>query len=614
MQGERPAQRDRDDMGEPVVTDRTDSGAATDALSDDSLLPPLPSFEWHDISFPNEPVAPPPAPLVDQPAPVSSPVADPGSPGRVAPEEAPAVAPLPKTQSKRTPEPEPRATVPEPRPAVVIDPASIALRETSPSRVLARPPSPAHSETARRAATSTENSAPGVPLPVIETPAAPANSVSIESPEPVHADPIGEETPKPELSDIVPVTVAEPVTREIDEQDDAGPVVAPQAEPAPPAEPEFEPPIEPVAEAPRRLPRMRQPSWTPSALRAGPIPAPTGSDGPVSPLGTSAFELALVDAVAAAVTPAALPTEDEAETSDETAADTPIEPDLEPVEVDDPIVRAIVEDTIAAPAAQTEYPALSKEPEGPDPADDDGLEPAAAAPPIAAATSGSTSLARYWDNPAPSVEPDVDLPAPLAPMRAPPVPGAAGRASILLPVVAGIIAVGALGVAAWVYGESQRNLAAVSAELAALRTTLESVDEPAVAGDADLAGIEDRLSILEGVWRDGAASGASTPDTASTGSIVDLGTPAAGANADADDCLPSGTRFLVGPGDSYPVCGTSGSIDVISVGERDVTFADGTAIVVGGNTLIPGTDNCTVAVLGANESGLAGFGEIRVNC
>lgn len=178
----------------------------------------------------------------------------------------------------------------------------------------------------------------------------------------------------------------------------------------------------------------------------------------------------------------------------------------------------------------------------------------------------------------------------------------------------GLLAVGAIAASAWVYTQTQRDIRQVASEIAQIKLSLELFGrQNAAAGtgaDAEaLQDLQNRLAILEQSWRS-----AATPPPAATTTLPEI--PDQPANQTAGpmtDCIPTGTRFLVTAGDVYPVCGTQGVVEVISVGASEVTFGDGTAIALGGSAILPGT-NCTVAVLTANADDLSGYSELRVNC
>jgi hypothetical protein len=176
----------------------------------------------------------------------------------------------------------------------------------------------------------------------------------------------------------------------------------------------------------------------------------------------------------------------------------------------------------------------------------------------------------------------------------------------------GLLAVGAIAASAWVYADTQRDIRRVANEIAQIKLSLELFNRQSrltggTGGGEALQALENRLAILEESWR-----GAPQPGAGIAAQPAAAPTDAAAGGA-AGDCIPSGTRFLVTAGDRYPVCGTSGTIEVLSVGALEVTFGDGTAIAMGGSAVLPGT-SCTVAVLSASGEGLSGYGELRVNC
>jgi hypothetical protein len=181
--------------------------------------------------------------------------------------------------------------------------------------------------------------------------------------------------------------------------------------------------------------------------------------------------------------------------------------------------------------------------------------------------------------------------------------------SSVLSFVVGLVGIAALGASAWVYSETQREVMRLSTDIAQLRVSLELFGlQQAAPATADTAGLQDltnRLAILEENWR-------SAPAAAPAPTLPEVAAAPAG-NANLDDCLPTGTRFLVGAGDSYPICGTEASISVGSVDNGFLTLGDGTVIAAGGNIGLPGSQ-CMIAVVSAGQDGMTGFGEIRVTC
>jgi hypothetical protein len=226
---------------------------------------------------------------------------------------------------------------------------------------------------------------------------------------------------------------------------------------------------------------------------------------------------------------------------------------------------------------------------------------------IGAAITGNVGLApsrhrRRALEQTPPVESEPPLvPTAAAPRRRRIAPGT------LLGLVAGLVGLAALGASAWVYAQTQRDIVRLSTELAQVRLSLELFGRqqgtPSGTDNASLEDLTNRLTILEDNWREPAAAPAlpETPEAASAGA------------ASAGDCLPTGTRFLVTAGDSYPICGIAGSIAIGSVDNGFLSLADGTIIASGGTIAMPGT-SCMIGVVSAGEDGMTGFAEIRVSC
>lgn len=180
----------------------------------------------------------------------------------------------------------------------------------------------------------------------------------------------------------------------------------------------------------------------------------------------------------------------------------------------------------------------------------------------------------------------------------------------LLSVVVGFVGVIALGTSAWVYGETRREVVRLSTDIAQFRISLELFARqqatPSSTDNAGLTDIANRLAILEESWRSEPAAVSVPPETPAPAT--------AGTSAPSDgDCLPTGTRFLVAAGDSYPVCGVSGTVEIGAVDNGFISLADGTVIAAGGNIGLPGTA-CMIGVVSAGQDGMTGFAEIRVTC
>lgn len=193
------------------------------------------------------------------------------------------------------------------------------------------------------------------------------------------------------------------------------------------------------------------------------------------------------------------------------------------------------------------------------------------------------------------------------------------KKSLIFSVCASIIGLGSLAASAWIYTDMRREMVRVSTEIAQLRLSLDlytqrsATTKPAATTSAGapameaLSALEDRLAILEQNWRGVAAAAEAEPQA-----MPSPTTPAVSGESDGD-CLPSGMRLLVAAGDSYPVCGTETTIDVMNVNDGYISLTDGTTVPSGGTVPLPGTA-CMIAVTSGGDEATTGFAEIRVTC
>lgn len=186
--------------------------------------------------------------------------------------------------------------------------------------------------------------------------------------------------------------------------------------------------------------------------------------------------------------------------------------------------------------------------------------------------------------------------------------------ALLVALVSGTLAVGAIAFAGWIYADTRQEVLRLSTELAQtrlnleLRTRVPAVVSPSGSTSDTLQGLADRLGVLEEAWRQGGP--ATAPLSAST---TPSDPDAPGAARPGEDCLPSGMRILVAAGDSYPVCNTPASVEVLSVSDGIVVLGDGATIPSGGTLPLAGT-SCMVAVTSGGDEGTTGYAEIRVTC
>ncbi len=187
--------------------------------------------------------------------------------------------------------------------------------------------------------------------------------------------------------------------------------------------------------------------------------------------------------------------------------------------------------------------------------------------------------------------------------------------STLLGFVAGLVGVAALAASAWVYTETQRDVARLATDIAQIKVSLElfnrqqaSVAPAAPADDAALTDLQNRVGLLEENWRSGAAAApAGLPPLAPSGAAGAAPLPSDG------DCLPTGTRFMVAAGDVYPVCGTPAKVEIGAVDDGYITLSNGMVIAQGGTVGLP-ESQCMIAVVPTQGGAISGFAEIRVTC
>jgi hypothetical protein len=177
-----------------------------------------------------------------------------------------------------------------------------------------------------------------------------------------------------------------------------------------------------------------------------------------------------------------------------------------------------------------------------------------------------------------------------------------------LAFLSGLVAVGALAASAWVYSANQREVVRLATEVAQLRLSLDLYQQRAAGSapadqSADLLDLSNRLAILEESWR----TSTPAPATAALPPAADT------SDAGGGDCLPTGTRFMVAAGDTYPVCNSTAVISIGAVDNGFISLADGTVVAQGGNIALPGT-GCMLGVVPSDGGSLSGFAEIRVTC
>ncbi len=183
----------------------------------------------------------------------------------------------------------------------------------------------------------------------------------------------------------------------------------------------------------------------------------------------------------------------------------------------------------------------------------------------------------------------------------------------VLMVVSALISLIALGIIAYLGAESRREFQRLATEIAEVRVSLQlfadrDMPASAPAGDSEaLLNLSNRLAVVEEALNAGGGG------TVAPSPFEAAPAPEASTTGEANgDCIPQSTRFLVGTGDIYPVCGAGADLRVAAVGASDLVLEGGGAIPAGASGVLPGT-NCIVSVLAAGEA-LGGFAEVRIAC
>lgn len=188
----------------------------------------------------------------------------------------------------------------------------------------------------------------------------------------------------------------------------------------------------------------------------------------------------------------------------------------------------------------------------------------------------------------------------------------------LIPFLAAIVGLVALAGAVAVQLNTDAKTKAVTEAVVALRASVDElgkraetaaapVDDGTAAG---LLALQDRMVKLEGEWTEQKTAAAAAP--AAVPGAADAGTETAeiDPNLPTTDCIPLGTRFMVTPGESYPLCQSKAVVKTGTITADTVTMDGVGTVVETGFGTIAGT-TCTVMVFSADE---AGFAEVRVTC
>lgn len=196
----------------------------------------------------------------------------------------------------------------------------------------------------------------------------------------------------------------------------------------------------------------------------------------------------------------------------------------------------------------------------------------------------------------------------------------------VIPFLAAFVGLIALAGAVTAQLNAEARTQAVAVEIASMKASLEqivqstaSLPTPEATDDGTAAGLlalQDRMNKLETDWQEQKELAASLPAAPSEGDPAAAATDqpvqqaAIDPNLPTTDCIPLGTRFMVTPNETYPLCQSKQKVQVGMITGDTVEVIGAGTIVETGFGAMAGS-NCTVMVFSADA---AGFAEMRVTC
>jgi hypothetical protein len=195
----------------------------------------------------------------------------------------------------------------------------------------------------------------------------------------------------------------------------------------------------------------------------------------------------------------------------------------------------------------------------------------------------------------------------------------------IVPFLAALVGLIALGGAVIVELNAQQRTALVSQELARIRLSMDLLSQraDALAAAADdgtaegLLALQDRMNSLETEWskQQASAPAGAAPATGDAAGAPETaaaeGAPKAiDPNLPTENCIPLGTRFMATTGESYTICQSPAVVRVNGITSDNVVVEGAGVISETGFANLAGT-TCTLMVFSAD---IEGFAEMRVNC
>lgn len=196
----------------------------------------------------------------------------------------------------------------------------------------------------------------------------------------------------------------------------------------------------------------------------------------------------------------------------------------------------------------------------------------------------------------------------------------------VIPFLAAFVGLIALAGAVTAQMSAESRTQAVSAEIASVKASIDQLVQgtavlpaPAAADDGTAAGLlalQDRMNKLETDWQAQKQLAASLPaapaavDPAAAPTDQPPQQAAIDPKLPTTDCIPLGTRFMVTPNETYPLCQSKQKVQVgMITGDTVEVIGAGSIVETGFGALAGST--CTVMVFSADA---AGFAEMRVSC
>jgi len=194
----------------------------------------------------------------------------------------------------------------------------------------------------------------------------------------------------------------------------------------------------------------------------------------------------------------------------------------------------------------------------------------------------------------------------------------------VVPFLAAFVGLIALAGAVTAQMSSEARTAAVAAQIAEVKASIDQMSQqtatlPAGGTDdgtaAGLLALQDRMNKLEAGWqaqKELSAALPAAPAGASDAAPTDQPAKAAAIdpNLPTTDCIPLGTRFMVTPNETYPLCQSKQQVKVGMITNDTVDVVGAGTIVETGFGALAGS-TCTIMVFSADA---AGFAEMRVSC